>query len=138
MTQRRHMASTAVNGLRSVLVFLNQDMYQFVLSKEIMPPFTLFQPHPQTPIQLSLLANQSITGYENSLLLVIIETDKLDLNWLAYFEVTSYASCNCTINFVQECKNCDIDVPKEFIEEEDTRKDEGVGVVWYSYNLVRV
>ena len=69
-------------------------MYQFVLSKEVVPPFTLFWSHPQAPIQLSVLADQSIAGYENSLLLIIPETDKLDLDWLTCFEVTSYASCN--------------------------------------------
>ena len=51
-------------------------MYQFVISKEILPPFTLFYPaHPTTPLPLPIMANQPITMYENTLLFVIMDDD---------------------------------------------------------------
>ena len=71
-------------------------MYQFVVSKEILPPFTLFLLHPTTPLPLSVMADQPITTYENTLLFVIMDDDsssvsaKLDI--LASFEVTNYVT----------------------------------------------
>ena len=67
-------------------------MYQFILSKEVIPPFTLFLSHPHTPLPLSVMANQPINEYESTLLLVICnDTDENDeLNMLAGIEVTNY------------------------------------------------
>ena len=46
-------------------------MYQFVLSKEALSPFVLYMPHPSTLHALPL-SNESITPYNNALLLVIL------------------------------------------------------------------
>ena len=68
-------------------------MYQFVLSKEILPPFTLFLSHPTTPLPLPVMADQPISIYENTLLFVIMDdtsssfSARLDI--LASFEVTN-------------------------------------------------
>ena len=68
-------------------------MYQFVISKEILPPFTLFYPaHPTTPLPLPIMADQPITMYENTLLFVIMDDDDDNNNLsakLASFEVTN-------------------------------------------------
>ena len=66
-------------------------MYQFVLSKEALSPFVLYMPHPPTALPLSLIANESITPYNNALLLVILrdldEGNPLDdLDTLACFD----------------------------------------------------
>ena len=50
-------------------MFIYQD--QFVISKEVLPPFTLFLLHPPTPLPLAVMADLQITSYENTLLLEI-------------------------------------------------------------------
>jgi len=56
-------------------MFTYQDMYQFVISREVVPPFNLFLSHPQTPLPLAIMADKPITAYENTLLLVIKDAE---------------------------------------------------------------
>lgn len=81
-------------------MFPYQNLYQFVISKEIVPPFTLFLSHPHTPLPLSVMADQPIDEYENTLLLVIYnrndENDNFrELSMLACFEVTMQLMFYC-------------------------------------------
>ena len=74
-------------------MFIYQDMYQFIISKEVLPPFILFLSHPQTPLPLAVMADLQINSYENTLLLVLKEDENdlfVGLNMLACFEVTSH------------------------------------------------
>ena len=72
-------------------------MYQFVVSKEILPPFTLFLSHPSTPLLLPVMGDKPIAEYNNTLLFVVLDDHDDDnvnlpakLDILADFEVCNY------------------------------------------------
>ena len=68
-------------------------MYQFIISKEVLPPFTLFLSHPQTPLTMAVMADLQVNSYENTLLLVLKEDENdlfVGLIMLACFEVTNH------------------------------------------------
>ena len=73
-------------------------MYQFVLSKGVAPPFTLALSHPHTVLSLSVMSDQPITTYENTLILIILNNheeidmpfSELDVSMLDCFEVRNY------------------------------------------------
>ena len=54
-------------------------MYQYVLSKDVVPPFSLYLPHPRT---LLILSNESVVLYGDVLFVVELETPSWDQNIL--------------------------------------------------------
>ena len=45
-------------------------MYQFVLGKDVMPPFTLYATHPSLCLSLQTMGGEGIIPYKNALLMV--------------------------------------------------------------------
>ena len=45
-------------------------MYQFLLSRDVMPPFLLSTPHPYEMLSLSTMGGYPISPYKNALLMV--------------------------------------------------------------------
>lgn len=65
-----------------------QDMYQYVLSKEVDPPFSLCVPHPRSALMCS---EDSVITYKD--ILIVVEVDTLtspcyDLSVLQMFSDT--------------------------------------------------
>ena len=58
------------------LSILLQDMYQYVLSKDVVPPFSLY------PRTLLILSNESVVLYGDVLFVVELETPSWDQNIL--------------------------------------------------------
>ena len=67
-------------------------------SKGVAPPSTLALSHPHTVLSLSVMSDQLITTYENTLILIILNNheeidepfSKLDVSMLDCFEVHNY------------------------------------------------
>ncbi len=45
-------------------------MYQFVLSNDVMPPFTLSVCHPLSSLPLDTMSHNSVCDFENTLIMV--------------------------------------------------------------------
>ena len=52
-----------------------QDLYQYVLTQDVIPPFSLYIPHPR---QLLMLSEDSIIPYDETLLIVAKEDQSYD------------------------------------------------------------
>lgn len=50
--------------------FFIQNMYQYVVSKEVVPPFALCISHPRQLLLLSNVADENVTPYKDVLILV--------------------------------------------------------------------
>lgn len=57
-------------------------MYQYVVSKDMVPPFSLYLPHPQSPLVLS---SESVVPYGDALVIVELENHCYDHNVLDLF-----------------------------------------------------
>ena len=80
-------------------------MYQYLVSNGINPVFDLYLAHPRIPLFLGSMANQSITLYKNSLVLVFMNEDKdLKLEDLELLEV-NYSINNIIKLDIIFCKN---------------------------------
>ena len=60
-------------------------MYQYVISEEVAPPFSLYLTHPRTVLVMS---NQSVTPLSNVLVFVEMETESFDQNVIDVFTDT--------------------------------------------------
>lgn len=61
-------------------------MYQYVVSKEILPPFSLYMPHPRS---LLLFSNESLAQYSDALIVVEVEEQSYDQKVLDLFSDAS-------------------------------------------------
>ena len=52
-----------------------QDLYQYVVSQDVVPPFSLYTPHPR---QLLILSEESVISYNETLLIVASEDQSYD------------------------------------------------------------
>ncbi len=52
------------------ICYFIQDMYQFVLSNDVMPPFTLSVCHPLSSLPLDTMCDASVCDFENTLVMV--------------------------------------------------------------------
>ena len=52
-----------------------QDLYQYVVSKDVVPPFSLYTPHPRCLLSLS---QESAILYDETLIIVASEDESYD------------------------------------------------------------
>ena len=71
-------------------------MYQYVLSKEVVPPFSLYMPHPRS---LLLLSNDGVAPYGDSRVIVESENQSYDQNVLDVLSDTNVSVYHFDIIF---------------------------------------
>ena len=57
------------------ILALFQDLYQYVVNKDVVPPFSLYTPHPRCLLSLS---QESAVPYDDTLIIVASEDNSYD------------------------------------------------------------
>ena len=65
---------------------LIQDLYQYTMSKDVVPPFSLFTPHPRC------LSQESVVPYDDALIIVAPEDESYDQTVLDVLKVNYHCT----------------------------------------------
>ena len=80
-----------------------QDLYQYVVSQDVVPPFSFYTPHPR---QLLILSEESVIPYNETLLIVASEDESYDQTVVdkeVRFNITKCCAC-FNIHFIVRLK----------------------------------
>lgn len=69
--------------------FVFQELYQYIVSREISPPFSLYMAHPRSPL---LFNDESLLPYKDALIMVEVEDPVYEQKILDVFMDTTVRS----------------------------------------------